>query len=167
MIDELSYDILKIIINCLNYKDNINLLKVNKYINSEFTEYIKIKFYYLFIIKLVNKDLNKFKKEIILLKPICMKKVFIYCLNNISTVWLNQTQGFYNMRYIFECMLIGCRVDKTIQYQFNYTGSHFYQYFYLDLLNCINSNDKIIIQKNIDNCPNLKSLHSNFRSIKK
>ena len=43
-----------------------------------------------------------------------------YTLNHIETVWLNKSQGFYNMRYILECMLIGSRVDKYIQYQFNF-----------------------------------------------
>lgn len=167
MIDELSQDILKLIGYYLNYKDSSNLLKVNKYINKELSEHIKNKFYYLSIIKLVNKDLNKFKKEISLLKPICMEKVFLHTLNHIETVWLNKSQGFYNMKYILECMLIGNRVDKSIQYQFNSTGSHFYQHFYQDLLNCITSTDRIIIQKNIDNCPKLKSLHYNFIPFQK
>ncbi len=167
MIDELSYDILKLFTNHLNYKDCSNLLKVNKYINKELSEDIKNKFYYLSVIKLVNKDLNKFKKEISVLKTICMKKVFLHTLNNIETVWLNKSQGFYNMKYILECMLIGCRVDKYIQYKFNYTGSHFYQHFYKDLLNCITSTDRLLIHKNIDNCPILRSLHYNFIPFQK
>ena len=162
MINEFSYDLLKLFVKDLNYKDISNLLKVNKYINNSLSEYFKNKFYYLFVIKLVNKDLEIFKKEILLLKPLCLKKVFIYTLNNIKTVWLNDRQGFYNMKYILECMIIGCRVDKTIQYQFNYTGSHFHQHFYQDLLNCLTSNERIIIQRNIDNTSRLKSLHSNF-----
>ena len=167
MLNILSYDLLIIFVKDLNYKHFSNLLKVNKYINKSLSNHFKSRFYYLFVIKLVNKDLEVFKKEILLLKPLCLKKVFIHTLNNIQTVWLNKTQGFYNMKYILECMLIGCRVDKTIQYQFNYTGSHFYQYFYKDLLNCITCNERIIIQRNIDNTPNLKSLHYNFITFNK
>lgn len=162
MIDEFSYDLLIIFVKNLNYKHFSNLLKVNKYINKSLSKHFKNRFYHLFVIKLVNKDLEVFKKEILLLKPLSLKKVFIHTLNNIKTIWLNKTQGFYNMKYILECMIIGCRVDKTIQYQFNYTGSHFHQYFYKDLLNCITCNERIIIQRNIDKTPILKSLHSNF-----
>lgn len=162
MINNFSYDLLIIFVKNLNYKDIYKLLRVNKYINNSLSEYFKKRFYYLFVIKLININLEFFKKEILLLKPVCLKKVFIYTLNNIDTVWLNKSQGFYNMKYILECMIIGCRVDKTIQYKFNYTGSHFYQYFYQDLLNCITCNERIIIQRNIDKTPRLKSLHSNF-----
>ena len=87
-------------------------------------------------------------------------------MQNIDTVWFNYEQGFHNMKYVYECMLRGCRINNDIRNQLNIRGYHFYDHFYKDLLNCMDD-DRIVTQENINNCKKLFSLHSTFIPYKK
>jgi len=162
MIDKFPLEIIYLIIDYLSYKDFYNILFISKYINCNFSSYFKDKYHYLLVIKLVNNDLYKFRKCITILDSNKLEKVFIYTLNNINTVWLNKTQGFSNMKYILECMIIGCRINEYIKENMNTKGYHFYEHFYYDILNAVKFYNRNSIQENINNCRKLKSLHSNF-----
>jgi hypothetical protein len=171
MLDILPVEVLIIIGEKLHAKDTYNLLLVKKEITNHFgKEFLKKRFYYQKVQKLINNDFSTFKKEIILLDKKDLEKVFFYSLHNINTTWMNNSQGFFNMKYICECMILGCRIDDDAWEALNSTAKHFYVSFYNDLENVIyslNENDREQIQKNIDNCRKLKSLHTDFIPFKK
>lgn len=161
MITSLPIDILPFIINNLHFKDIYNLFYVSKDIQKMYSSEFKGKYYHNYLIKLVNNNYEKFKNELHYVKD-GLNELFIYSLQNIDTVWFNYEQGFHNMKYVYECMLRGCRINNDIRKQLNIRGYHFYDHFYKDLLNCMDD-DRIVTQENIDNCKKLFSLHSTFR----
>lgn len=161
MINLLPNDILPIIVNNLHFKDIYSLFYVSREINDIYYKSFKGKYYHNYLKKLVNNNYEKFKNELQYVKD-GLNELFIYCLQNIETVWFNYEQGFHNMKYIYECMLKDCRINNDIRKKLNIRGYHFYDNFYKDLLNCIDD-DRIITQENINNCKKLFSLHSNFR----
>ena len=171
MIDDFPIEILNMIIKQLDYKSLYNLVLTNNEFKKLYSEYLKENFFYLFPIKYINNDLSIFRENIILLNETDRNKVLMHAINNIDTVWLNKEQGFYNMKYILECMLIGCEITIFMEEEMNYSARHFYDIFYMDLLNCLKKNNQIQnrenVQKKINNVGILRSLHSNFIPFKK
>ena len=167
-IDDLPIDVLPFIINNLHYKDIYNLFYVSKDINEMYGSSFKEKYYHNYLIKLINNNYEKFKDELHYVKD-GLNELFIHSLQNIETVWLNNEQGFHNMKYIYECMLRGCRINDDILNQLTITGYHFYDHFYIDLLDLLDcmDDDRFVTQENINNCGKLRSLHSTFRPYPK
>ena len=166
MLDCFPVEILNQVADNLDCKDTYNLSLVQRELNKQFnTEYLKNRFHYLVFQKLINTDFARFKKNIFTLKREDLNKIFNYSIQNIDTVWMNYEQGFLNMKYILECMIIGCRINDSLLQSLNFTGRYFNKYFYSDIVKAIGSfdhNDREKIQKNIDNTGMLRSLHSNF-----
>jgi hypothetical protein len=167
MLDLLPTDLISIIIENLNYRDLYKFINTNCYINKHFSQYFKDKYYHIFVIKLVNNNLHTFRNKLVLLNSEQLNKVFIHTLNNIETVWLNNCQGFHNMKYILECMILGTTIDKNIISNMNARGLHFKKCFYDVLLKVVELEDRKSIQNKINNIPRLKSLHSTFIPYKK
>ena len=170
MLKQLPNDVLEIIINNLEIKDRYSFILTNKTNNDNFgKEKFKKKFQYLLVKRLLNNDLYKFKNEIINLSEKERNKIFLESIHNIRTIWLNEQQGFYDMKYILECMMYGSRITDLNEIT-NHTSNHFNNHFYNYIVECIGFltiKDREKIQKNIDNTPVLKGLHSNFKPIKK
>ena len=170
MLNKLPNDILEIVINNLEIKDRYSFILTNQTNNDNFgKEKFKKKFQYLLVKRLLNNDLYKFKNEIINLSEKERNEIFLESIHNIRTIWLNEQQGFYDMKYILECMMYGSRITDLNGIT-NHTSNHFNNHFYNPIVECIGFltiKDREKIQKNIDNTPVLKSLHSNFRPIKK
>ena len=168
MLNKLPNDILEIVINNLEIKDRYSFILTNKTNNYNFgKEKFKKKFQYLVVKRLLNNDLYKFKNEIINLSEKERNKIFLESIHNIRTIWLNEQQGFYDMKYILECMINGSRIIDLNQLT-NHTSNHFNKYFYNSIVDCIGFltiEDREKIQKNIDYKPVLKGLHSNFIPI--
>ena len=168
--DIIPYDVLSLVVDNLGCIDRYNLLLTNQSFNENFgKDKFKTKFHYLVVKNLVNKDLDKFKKEIQNVNDNERNEIFIYAIHNIRTVWLNQEQGFYNMKYIFECMINGSRIND-INSLTNHNSNHFYKFFYNPIIDCIGLlgvEDREEIQKNIDCSDMLRSLHSNFKPVQK
>jgi len=167
MLDLLPNELLTIIIENLNYRDLYKFIYINSNINDNFSQYFKDKYYHVLVIKLVNNDFHTFCNKLVLLNNYQLEKVFIHTLNNIETLWLNKCQGFYNMKYILECMILGIKIDKNIISNMNARGLHFKNHFYSELLKVVELEDRKSIQNKIDNIPKLKSLHSTFIPYKK
>ena len=170
MLNKLPNDILEIVINKLEIKDRYSFILTNKTNNHNFgKEKLKKKFQYLLVKRLLNNDLYKFKNEIINLSEKERNQIFLESIHNIRTIWLNEQQGFYDMKYILECMMYGSRITDLNEIT-NHTSNHFNNHFYNYIVECIGAltiKDREKIQKNIDNTPVLKGLHSNFKPIKK
>jgi hypothetical protein len=170
MLDYIPIEILPLIIGKLQYSGVYNLLLTNKKFNYEFgKDKFKKKYQYLLVKRLVNCDLHKFKKEIINVSEKERHEIFLASIHNIRTIWLNEQQGFYDMKYILECMVHGSRIININELT-NHTSNHFNKHFYDSIVDCIGfltTEDREKIQKNIDYKPVLRSLHSNFRPIKK
>ena len=166
MLDNLPSEILYQVVHSLDCKDTRNLVLVKREFNEQFgKEFLKTRFHYLAVQKLINRDFPRFKKEIQTLSKEDLEKVFFRSLHKIDTVMMNKEQGFYEMKYICECMILGCRIDDSIWHSLYYSGQHFYEYFHSYIVKAIGSlghNEREQIQKNIDNCRKLKSLHTNF-----
>ena len=117
----LPYDVLSLIIDHLGCIDTYHLLLTNQSFNDDFgKDKFKKKFHYLAVKNLINRDLNKFQREISNVNDSERDKIFIHTLHDIRTVWMNQVQGFYNMKYIFECMInskCSCSHSQWILYE--------------------------------------------------
>ena len=139
--------------------------------NDDFSGEFKRRFHYKTVQKFINKDFPRFKKEIQSISQEGLENVFFHALNNIDTVWMNKACGFYEMKYICECMIQGCRInDISNMNEWSIQSQHFKGHFYHDLVNAIgslNENNREQIQKNIDTCRKLKSLHSDFKQFYK
>ena len=167
MLLKLPIDILHEIDKFLIIQDVYNLLLTNTYFNNVFGK-DKFKKKYCDLLNLekyINKNYNKFKHLIQYVSKDRLEKTFIYSLNNITTVWMNDVCGTYDMKYIAECMYNGLQIN-TIN-KINSEGLHFYRFFYNSLLECIIIGDKKQTQKNIDNCAILRNLHTNFKPFPK
>ena len=170
MLNDIPFEILELIINSLNCNDTYHILLTNNYLNDSFgKEKFKKKFNYFIVNKLVNLNFFKFKNQFKDLNDNDRDKIFINCIHNIKTIWLNQEQGFYDMKYILECIINGSRIynkNKLI----NHTSKHFYKHFYFPIIECIEDiypTDRNKIQENIDQHTILKSLHSDFIPVQK
>ena len=167
MFDLLPTDLILIIIENLNYRDLYKFINTNSYINNNCSQYFKDKYYHIFVMKLVNNDLHTFCKKLVLLNNEQLEKVFIYTLNNIETLWLNKCRGFYDMKYILECMILGSKLNYKIEIHLNNKAQHFVYYFYDELLEVVRHKNRKSIQNKIDNIPKFKNLHSTFIPFKK
>lgn len=162
MLLNLPVDIQKLVINNLECKDVYYLLLTNSIFNNEFGKK-KFKEKYrniIFLKKYLNKNYDKFKYLIKYVEKKDLDMIFILALNNIQTVWSDQVCGFFDMKYIFECIFHGCHINNIDLLKRN--GLHFYKYFYDDIVKTIVEDDREKTQYNIDNCKKLKALHSNF-----
>ena len=137
---ELPKELILEILSKIDYwKDNKSLIETAPYFRKRIGgEIFKERFLpYFFKNKFINNNYVKFKKYINLLNKKELHNIFLLSLSNIKTVWMNEVCGFYDMRYIFECMYNGCRIkDKDIRYINKVKGNatHFYLCFYNDLL---------------------------------
>lgn len=165
----------EILSNINNYKDYKNLIETSQIFNKLIGGKIfRDKYLYDIILnKFFNKNYNKFKYYLHLLNKKELNNIFLLTLSDIKTVWLNHTQGFGDMRYIFECLYLGCNIENCNIENYNIenfnssSASHFLIHFYNDLLRCIVYNDRNLTIENINNCRKLKSLHSNFKPYDK
>ena len=79
-------------------------------------------------------------------------EIFLASIHNIRTIWLNEQQGFYDMKYILECMVHGSRIINNNELT-NHTSNHFNKHFYDSIVDCIGfltTEDREKIQKNIN-----------------
>jgi len=168
--DILPNDILSLVVDILGAIDTYNLILTNSSFNDEFgKDKIKRKFYYLTIKNLVNRDFDKFQVKIKDVEDDDRNEIFIHTLHDIRTVWMSQEAGFYNMKYIFECMINGSRINNVNRLT-NHTSNHFYKFFYHPIVNCIGDlgvKDREEIQDNVDRSGMLRSLYSNFVEYEK
>ena len=168
--DILSHDVLSLIVDHLGCSDTYHLLLTNHSFNNDFgKDKFKKKFHFLLVKSLVNQNFNKFQKEISNINDSERDEIFIHTLHDIRTVWLNQEQGFYNMKYIFECMINGSRINDRSRLT-NHNSTHFYEFFYQPIVDCIgslNEEDRKEIQEKIDLSGILRSLNSDFKPVDK
>jgi hypothetical protein len=173
MILYLHFDILNHILhNYLDLDSYINLIKTCKSINESKSNVIKEKFVTIQLQKYINTNYVKFNKLISLISKSNLDEVFKLCLFKIETIWENQQNGRYDLRFIFECLYNGCKIKNKSDYfecnNLNYIKyCHFYNHFYQDIVNCIVENNKVLTLKKINNCPKLKSLHSDYKPCNK
>lgn len=167
MLFNLPIEILNLIIDLLNYKDIYNLLLINSYFNNKYGK-DKFKEKYISNIhleKYLNKDYNKFKNLIQYVNEDKLEEIFLLSLHDIKTVWINFMCGIYDMKYIFECMYYGCRINDTKKLQGQ--ALHFYRFFYNHILRAIVEGDREKTQININNCKMVRSLHTDFKPFNK
>tara|TARA_B100001123_G_C15197431_1_gene981908 strand:+ start:543 stop:1058 length:516 start_codon:yes stop_codon:yes gene_type:complete len=159
----LPYEIIELIMTDLSCGFYYNFIRTTKKIYLKFgKEKFKKKFMnFVLVKKYLNNDYNKFKYYIQHLNEDELNKILILSVNNIETVWLNETCGFYNLKYIFECIYNGGNINDINN--LNHTGKHFYRFFYNNILINIVKDNREETQKNVDNCVVLKNLHTQFR----
>lgn len=116
----------------LDYKDYSNLLIVSGeyyFLLDKYDSYLKDKKF-----KLVNKFLVYFKyqKFVLGLKNLdtfYLDKILLKVFNliNIPTIWKNYSECYYDIRYIFELIYRGARIDlEKINDKFNKSIYHLY-----------------------------------------
>ena len=170
MILNLPDEIIMNIVNNLDYYDLKEFLQVNKHLNGLMKEFFNDKFFYIYVQSFVNKDIVKFRRNLIKLNDNDLEKVFFYTFQNIEIVWLNKTQGFSNLKYIYECILLDCRVNTKMKINMNDRARHVYEMFYRELIKIVNENkpiDRFKLQQKINNISFFRTLHTNFISFKK
>lgn len=170
MILNLPDEIIMNIAKNLDYYDLKEFLQVNKHLNGLLKEFFNDKFFYIYVQSFVNKDIVKFRRNLIKLNDNDLEKVFFYTFQNIEIVWLNKTQGFSNLKYIYECILLDCRVNTKMKINMNDRARHVYEMFYRDLIKLVNDNkpiDRFKLQQKINNIPFFRTLHTNFIPFKK
>lgn len=156
----LNDDLLYIIYEKLNSSDKLNFIKINKYIYNLF----KIDMLKYCIINLLNKDYPKFYYFFNKYKfnSEFNNLLFKKAISDIKTVWsYNGTNGHYDLRYIFEIMLIENNLDES---SIEILNNHFYIFFYNNLKNCIIYKNRVETLKFINSrkCYGLSSLKENF-----
>jgi len=170
MILNLPDEIIMNIANNLDYYDLKEFLQLNKHLNGLLKEFFNDKFFYIYVQSFVNKDIVKFRRNLIKLNDNDLEKVFFYTFQNIEIVWLNKEQGFSNLKYIYECILLDCKVNTTMKINMNDRARHVYEMFYKDLIKLVNDNkpiDRFKLQQKINNIPFFRTLHTNFIPFKK
>jgi hypothetical protein len=133
-------------INSLIYKllgNKLSKIRIINYINNDYYKYYKYLYTYIYDIEFLQYLLN-------------------IAVNNILTVWGNEQNGFYDMRYIFELMYKGCVLDEK-----EYGNKHFYKHFYYKIKDCIIVNNRSQTINNINISFNLTSLKTKFNYFKK
>lgn len=160
--DSCNDDIINIIVNNISDSKSIfNFIITNKYFyNLLKINLNKLKIEYFFYN-------NKYLKFYECLQKFNYNKLFLNCLfikaiKNIKTVWSNNQNGFYDMRYIFELMFIGYELNNELIIINNLQNNNFYRNFYYDLKKTIIYKNRSETIKNINNTPILTSLKQNF-----
>ena len=170
MILNLPDEIIMNIANNLDYYDLKEFLQVNKHLNGLLKEFFNDKFFYIYVQSFVNKDIVKFRRNLIKLNDNDLEKVFFYTFQNIEIVWLNYQNGFSDLKYIYECILLDCRVNTKMKINMNDRARHVYEMFYRDLIKLVNDNkpiDRFKLQQKINNISFFRTLHTNFIPFKK
>lgn len=170
MILNLPDEIIMNIAYNLDYYDLKEFLQVNKHLNGLLKEFFNDKFFYIYVQSFVNKDIVKFRRNLIKLNENDLEKVFFYTFQNIEIVWLNYQNGFSDLKYIYECILLDCRVNTRMKINMNDRARHTYEMFYRDLIKLVNDNkpiDRLKLQQKINNIPFFRTLHTNFIPFKK
>ena len=144
-------------------KDKENFYKVNKSFYENYHE--KTKMYYLELylnidyLKFYNL-LNKYdyeKEDMEYLEKICFESIKF--LNSDKYVFLNNTQGFGDYRFIFELLY---KYDIINKYMLKQNSPHFHTYFYPDIIKSIVKNDRKKTIKNINNSQMIFPLKRKF-----
>ena len=144
-------------------KDKENFYKVNKSFYESYHE--KTKMYYLEVylnvdyLKFYNL-LNKYdyeKVDIPYLEKICFESIKF--LNSDKYVYLNNTQGFGDYRFIFELLY---KYDIINKYMLKQNSPHFYKHFYPFIEKSIIKNVRKQTIENINNSEMLSGLKRKF-----
>jgi len=170
MILNLPDEIIMNIANNIDYYDLKEFLQVNKHLNDLLKEFFNEKFFYINVQSFVNKDIVKFRINLTKLNINDLEKVFFYSLQNIEIVWVNYQNGFSDLKYIYECILLECEVNTTMKINMNDRARNFYEMFYRDLIKLVNDNkpiDRFKLQQKINNIPFFRTLHTDFIPFKK
>ena len=164
----ISDDIINIIYNNLYIIDKINFTIVNKYMFTNY--YNKTQMYHLDFF--LNNDyikfynlLNKYdyeKVDIPYLEKICFESIKF--LNSDKYVYLNNTQGFGDYRFIFELLY---KYDIINKYMIKQYSPHFYKHFYSFIEKSIVKNDRNKTIENINNSDMIFSLKRKFKPFSK
>ena len=141
-------DIINIIIDKLNrYEDKNNFSMTNSFIYKNYHKRVKI----YKLEKYLNKDYIRFynllqiyeyeKEDLEYLKKICIKSV-----SEPPTIWLNDSVGYADLRFIFELMY---HYDIINKYTIN--KGYLPTIFFRDIKQCIVKNNRLLTLKNINN----------------
>ena len=154
-------DIINIVMDKLNrYEDKNNFSMTNSFIYKNYHKRVKI----YKLEKYLNKDYIRFynllqiydyeKEDLEYLKKICIKSV-----KEPTNVWLNDTVGYADLRFIFELMYHYDIINKYI-IQKDYLPKSFFR----DIKQCIVKNNRLLTLKNINNLvpDNILSLKKSF-----
>ncbi len=154
-------DIINIVMDKLNrYEDKNNFSMTNSFIYKNYHKRVKI----YKLEKYLNKDYIRFynllqiydyeKEDLEYLKKICIKSV-----KEPLNVWLNDTVGYADLRFIFELMYHYDIINKYI-IQKDYLPKSFFR----DIKQCIVKNNRLLTLKNINNLvpDNILSLKKSF-----
>ena len=155
-------DIINIIYkNLPKLNDKMNFTKVNKFMfknNYNKTQIYTLELYlnldYLKFYNLINKY-DYPKEDLEYLKKICFE-----ALKYMNTIWLNNTQGFGDYRFIFELLY---KYDIINKYIIQKNTPHFYKHFYSFLDKSIVKNDREKTIENINNSDMLFALKRKFK----
>ena len=155
-----NYDILSCILDKINnFDDKINFCKVDKELYlKNYENIIKFK-----IKKYIYKDytrfyryLNRYYYNINELTEL-IRYTLIYLSS--QTIWMNQTCGTYDLRFIFELLSNENNIEDKQVEKLHYG---FYNHFYFHLKNSIVKKNREKTKSNLQNISILTVLHNNF-----
>ena len=163
MLLDIPLEVFNLIIDNIDYKDTYNLLQTNSYFNKNYgnKNFIERYNHKIDLSKYLNQDYNRFHNLIKYVNKDYLHEIFKYSVSKINIVWMNCICGVYDLRFIFECMYNGCRIEDDLKLK----SKHFYKHFYKHILKSIVENDRFKTQILIDNNNMLTSLHSQFVPI--
>lgn len=151
--------IIDIIFNSLDYSDKFSFSKLNHF-SRKYKDAIKYQVFHL-----INKDYHKYKRlfKIYRFNENELLHLGILAVSNINTLWGTTLTGYYDLRYIFELIFIGLKIDHPLMID-NCKGFNLY-YLLKQITSCLSFNRFETIIK-INNHPSLRVLNTSFIPLK-
>ena len=164
----IPHEIIDIIFQNMDYLNKKNFILINKYLYKKYNK--KIHFYRLDIY--LNND---YKKFYLLLNyhdykedKIYLEKVLNLSINNLQTVWKNDNNGYFDLRFLFELIYKHKRLIKNLEFKNPYKhNNHIIIAIINTIILSIKSTRKETLNE-INNNSYLSSLKNDFnpKSIK-
>ena len=149
-------DIIDHIFNNLFYEDMITFSQLNKYTYKKYKDSIKFKVY-----EFLNNDYKLYKECFKRYKydEMQIKTLGLMAISEPITIWATSLSGYYDLRYIFELIMVGLDTNDIDIININKALN---LKIILITLNRCKSFNRFETIENINNEPSLRSLHVLF-----
>jgi len=149
-------DIIDYIFNNLFYEYMITFSQINKYTYKKYKDSIKFKVY-----EFLNNDYKLYKECFKRYKydEMQIKTMGLIAISEPISIWATSLSGYYDLRYIFELIIVGLDINDTDIVNIN-KGLNLR--IILSTLNGCKSFNRFETIENINREPSLRSLHMLF-----
>ena len=159
----IPHEIVDIIFSKMPYENKKKIVLINKYLYKKYNK--KIHFYrldkylnndYIKFYKLLNKYNYKEDKEY-------LEEILNLSINNINTIWKDDINGYYDLRYLFELIYEYNDMIEILNFQDSYNNNNHIKVMIINnILLCIKSSRSETLKQINDNTKYLSSLKNDF-----